>query len=111
MQVIFLGGIVGLMFVAALVAALTGVDCLRAGVRVGCNALQNAPSYIPPTDGGGFFSTVGNIFAFLNGNVAWFFTAATAGIALPAFILAGLSLILIVIIIYLVLKLLSLGGG
>jgi len=114
MQVVLIGGVVALIFVITLLAELATVSCVR---RIGnivsdiaCGELQARPTYAAPTDDS-FFSTVGNIFTFAAQSATWFFNAASSGVGIDATIMAGLGLILVAIVLYIILKLISLGGG
>lgn len=117
-QTLLIVGIVGVLGVSILVAGMAGVDCLRRLVdsdgtvhtyTVGCDYIA-PPIYSTPATGG-FFQTIGNIFSFVADGAAWFIALTTSAIALNGYIAAILTLLLLTLIIYSILKLLSLGGG
>ena len=110
MEVVIVGGIIGLIVITAFVAGLVGVECVKQGVVAACNDLGLSPTYDAP-QGSGFFEAVGALFSYLFGMMGWLFSAFSVSVGINAYVMGILSVITLVIAGYLILKLLSVGGG
>lgn len=117
-QTVMILGVIGILAIAIVIAGLTSVQCIKSLVDsngvihtypITCSDIV-PPTYVPPGEGG-FFQTVGNIFSFLSDNVSWLFSITTTGLAINGYILSILILLLVSLIVFTILKLLSLGGG
>ena len=110
MEVIVVGGIIALIIITAFIAGLVGVECVKQGVVAACNDLGLSPTYDAP-QGGSFFDAVGAVVSYLVSMIGWLFSVFTVSLGINGYIVGILSAILLVVAGYLILKLLSIGGG
>ena len=110
MQVILVVGIATVLFLTAFVAGLSNVECQRAGVASDCQTIVEPPTLQAPT-GGGFFTAAANMIGFLFSSIGYGISLIAIGFGFPIEIVVVMTLMLGVGITYVILKLLSLGGG
>lgn len=120
MNTFIVAGIVVIAVVSIYMAGLFGVSCVThtegTPQSSACSEITSIPTYTPPdtSQSGGFLTGVVNaiksIITFVGDTIAWFFNVVTAGVGIPTPLMAIITVVGIAVIIYIIVRLFSLGG-